>query len=157
MPLPRFSPLTLLRPLTVLVAVLGVQVLASQQADASCGDWLAGHEPVAVSSVGGGSDTGTIARRADLLTPPMLRMSDLFAADAPASMPCRGPGCRQLPSLPDAPLAPLSVRVVLPDWLLAGQAMSLCGMPIPGRLTPELDAVLPFTEQERIERPPRSC
>lgn len=157
MPLPSFSPVTLLRPLAVLVAVLAVQTLASRQADASCGDWLAGHEPLAVPSAEAAANADNAAQRTPLSTPLILRMSDLFAGEAPAPTSCRGPGCQQLPSLPDAPLGPLSVRVVIPDWLLAGRAMSLCGTPVSGHVIFEADVVLPSSDRERIERPPRSC
>jgi len=135
------------------MGALLVQCAVAQTAAASCGDWLAGHATMATDDAGAsggmaaaqlrnaGRDFGIGTERSEL----------------PGQRPCNGPDCRQLPTIPDAPFSPTTTRVVAPQWLLGASLTSLLGLADSGRVPAERSSAFLPAEQDRIERPPRSC
>lgn len=149
-----------LRPANVLrIAVLAIgatllQGAMARTAAASCGDWLAGHETVAAdaNAVAANTTHATIARN-DFA-------SNLGLTSSGAELPthaCNGPACHKLPTMPDAPLSPVTSRVIVSQWLLGASLAKLLCLPVAGRVFAEHAGVLQPAEQDRIERPPRSC
>lgn len=87
-----FANLLACQRLVALCAGMGVMLCAAE-AQASCGDWLAGHEmehPAAVDVTDQQEMAETFPNR-----------------PAPSQTPCQGPGCRNAPSAPAAPSAPV--------------------------------------------------
>lgn len=148
---------TVLRIAVLAIGALGLQVVAAQPADASCGNWLAGHEAETVTVDAFEASATQASPMANLRDLANAFGTDSSDADPPNSRPCDGPGCRQLPTMPDAPLAPSTTRLIAPDWLLKTSLTGLLGLPAIGRVWVDRDAVLLPAEQGRIERPPRSC
>ena len=70
-----------------------VLALSAVEARASCGDWLAGHEMEHSAAVDGGD--------------PLQQAETFSNQPAPSQTPCQGPGCRNAPSTPVAPSAPV--------------------------------------------------
>ncbi len=144
-------PATVLRIAVLAMAVFSLQIVTSNTAAASCGDWLAGHETAA-------TDGATVVSEVVQLRDVVSRFGfEASGSERSTTRPCSGPDCRQLPTMPDAPLAPVTTRVIAPQWLLGMALTNLPGLSVSGRVAAEQSAVLLPAEQDRIERPPRSC
>jgi hypothetical protein len=154
------SSASLLRIALLAMGTLMLQGVAVQSAAASCGDWLAGHESTAsdrietASPVSATIRTSVAAWRNDVAG---RQAADLASEDRSAPRPCNGPDCRQMPAAPDAPLAPASTRVIVPQWLLGSPLTTVSSVTDRERLPVDADAELPVAGPSRIERPPRFC
>lgn len=109
-------------------------------AQASCGDWLAQHEPVNFISDAGASEEGL----AELARPvPIQRL------------PCDGPGCRQAPAAPGTPADPIAVRAE-GKTLFQHRLPELSDRDSISLRREELDAICVDGFFAAIERPPKS-
>ncbi|MGA0039548.1 MAG: hypothetical protein ACO3NZ_06850 [Pirellulales bacterium] len=120
-------------------------LLTLKQADASCGDWLAGHADSASAHESPTGDSGNMI--ADAADPQSER-------SAP-SRPCSGPSCRQAPAFPliptDAPGVPLELE--------RDAVLRACGseLSLHAHATILVDDVLfSSASADQLERPPRA-
>ncbi len=91
---------------------------SSQSAEASCGDWLVGHDrpsQAAEADAGNRADAGNAVDAANA--------GEATPIEAPRRRPCNGPSCRRAPVAPlapsDAPTVPIELdRAALLSSLL---------------------------------------
>ncbi|HEX6983778.1 MAG TPA: hypothetical protein VF170_00310 [Planctomycetaceae bacterium] len=114
------------------VAVFLLGALVANRADASCGDWLAGHESMQTSPV-------------------------VHDGDGPSPQaPCDGPQCRRsrehLPVVPPGP----SRQLEGPErWCRTAEELA-ARPPLSSPLSPEATPAAPDGDRPSIERPPRA-
>ena len=124
------------------LGALAVVFLGSSGAEASCGDWLAGHHRSAESPQAIGADSevgGPVAPRPD---------------DAPRLPRCDGPACRGVPVIPVLP-RDVSADAPRSDAADAGALASLCHRDV-GRPFPAANDSKPLVLIAAVPiRPPR--
>lgn len=129
----------LLRAIGPLVA-LAVVLVGGSRAQASCGDWLEGHERDGVHSA---VVMGSGAVDSDALPAPLRR-------------PCNGPSCGKPTSLPIVPSdGPTSPPDIERDAILAIVAVD--GPLSSGPTLPSEARSLPAAFLSRLDRPPRAA